>query len=293
MASVISMSNAERITGRVTYHGESPFWDVCTSRLLFMDVLAGAVLAVDSAGRLSRYEVPSRVATVVRRRVSGGFVIAIERGIVLADEQLSVFEEVAQVSDDPAVRTNDGGCDRSGAFIVGTMAYDGRPGMGAVYRLTPDHRIGEVLANVSISNGLQWSADGSKVYYIDTPTHRVDVFDVDRDTGEWSDRRAHICIGQDLGLPDGMAIDDEDGLWVALWGGGAVNHYDASGRFVETILVPGVTQVSSCAFGGDDRSVLYITTSRQGLPADCEPNAGGLFAIQTRCRGAVLSEFDG
>jgi sugar lactone lactonase YvrE len=284
---------ADLIAGPVAYHGEGPFWDVRGRRILFMDVLAGAIFAVDSIGRLSRHEVPSPLATVIRGRASGGFVIATERGIVLADDRLSAFEEIAEVSDDPAVRTNDGGCDRFGAFVIGTMAYDGRLGGGSVYRLTSDHRIGEVLPSVSISNGLQWSADGTQAYYIDTPTRRVDVFDVDPASGEWSGRRAHILIGEDAGLPDGMAIDDEDGLWVALWGGGAVNHYDAAGRFVETILVPGVKQVSSCAFGGDDLSVLYITTSRQGLPEDCEANAGALFAVQTRCRGAVLSEFGG
>ena len=285
--------SADRITGPVTHHGEGPFWDERSGRILFMDVLAGAIVAVDSSGRISRHDVPSPVVTVVRRRTSGGFVIATERGIVLADDQLSVFEEVVDVSGDPTVRTNDGGCDRRGAFVIGTMAYDGRPDGGAVYRLTSDHRLTEVLPTVSISNGLQWSSDGTQAYFIDTPTRRVDVFKINPDTGDWSGRRAHIRIGQEVGLPDGMAIDDENGLWVALWGGGAVNHYDATGRLVETISVPGVTQVSSCTFGGHDRSVLYITTSRQGLTNDREPFAGALFAIQTRSRGAAQSEFAG
>jgi len=287
------MRRAERITPAVAYHGEGPFWDSRSGRLLFMNALAGSIIAVDGAGQLSCHQLPSQVSTVIRRRALGGFVIATERGLVLADDQLSMFEEIAQLSDDPLVRTNDGGCDRLGAFIIGTMSYDGRPGGGAVYRVTPDRRITEVLSPVSISNGLQWSADGTRVYYIDSPTRRVDVFNVHPDTGDWSDRRAHIHIGAELGLPDGMAIDVEGGLWVALWGGGAINHYDASARLVETILVPGVTQVSSCAFGGDDRSVLYITTSRQGLPQDSEPDAGAVFAIQTRLQGAILSQFDG
>jgi sugar lactone lactonase YvrE len=90
-----------------------------------------------------------------------------------------------------------------------------------------------------------------------------------------------------------MAIDEAGGLWVALWGAGAVNHYDTAGRLAETIEVPGVTQVSSCAFGGDDRSVLYITTSRQGLPDDREPDAGCVFAVQTQSRGAVQAAYAG
>jgi sugar lactone lactonase YvrE len=146
---------------------------------------------------------------------------------------------------------------------------------------------------VSISNGVQWSADGTRVYYIDTPTRRVDVFDVDPGTGAWSGRRVHIHLDNTPGYPDGMAIDEDDGLWVALWGDGAINHYTAAGRLVETITVPGVTQASSCAFGDSGRDVLYITTSRQGLRYDQQPSAGALFAVHTGSRGAVVSEFAG
>jgi sugar lactone lactonase YvrE len=275
------------------HHGEGPFWDVATRRLLFMDVLAGAVVALDASGRLSRHPVPSRVATMLRRRASGGFVIATEHGLIGGDEALSNFERIADITDDPLVRTNDGGCDPFGAFIIGTMAYDERPYGGAVYRVTPSRSVTKVLAPVSISNGVQWSNDGRHVYYIDTPTRRVDVFDVDPETGGWSRPRVHLDIADAPGYPDGMAIDEDDGLWIALWGGGAVHHYDSSGRLVEAIGVPGVSQVSSCAFGGAERDVLYITTSRQGLPDDQEPAAGAVFAVDTASRGAFALEFAG
>ncbi len=282
---------ADRVTAPVAYHGEGPYWDAFTGRLLSMDVLAGVIVALDPAGGLTRYQVPSRIASVVRRRASGGFAVATEHGLVGADDQLSAFERIADITNDPNVRTNDGGCDPLGGFVIGTMAYDERPGRGAVYRVTPDHEVIQLLSPVSISNGVQWSADGSLVYYIDTPTRRVDVFDVDPETGAWSGRRRHVDLDGAPGYPDGMAIDEEDGLWVALWGGGAVNHYDAAGRLVETIRVPGVTQVSSCAFGGDGRDVLYVTTSRQGLADDHEPSAGAVFAFHTQVRGAVTAEF--
>lgn len=287
------MTTAERITGRVAYHGEGPFWDQLSSRFLCMDVLAGAIVAVDAIGHVSRYEVPSPVASVIRRRSSGGFVIATERGIVVADDQLSAFEQIVEVTRNREVRSNDGGCDRLGAFVIGTMGYDGRVGAGTVYRVTPDHQVVEVLSPVSISNGVQWSADGTRAYYIDTPTRRVDLFDVHPVTGAWSARRPYVHIDPSAGLPDGMALDEEGGIWVALWGGGAVNHYDESGQLVETITVPGVSQVSSCAFGGQDRSVLYITTSRLGLTYGEESNAGAIFALATGYQGTVQSEFAG
>jgi sugar lactone lactonase YvrE len=258
-----------------------------------MDVLAGAVVAIDSAGEVQRFSIPTRAATSIRRRVAGGFAIACEHGIVLSDDGLTTFERLADVTDNPAVRTNDGGCDPLGAFVIGTMAYDEAAHAGAVYRVTSDGNVTKLLESVSISNGIQWSADGKLVYYIDTPTRCVDIFDVNQLTGAWSGRRTHIRVDPAQGFPDGMAIDEADGLWIALWGGAAINHYDKQGRFVEKIGVPGVSQVSSCAFGGDQRSTLFITTSRKDLRADQEPYAGSIFAIQTTVRGAAQAEFAG
>ncbi|MGY4712355.1 SMP-30/gluconolactonase/LRE family protein [Mycolicibacterium sp. CBM1] len=286
------MTVSSRLTPPVTHHGEGPFWDLRRNRLMCMDVLAAAVVTIETDGSIDRHPVPSRAATAIRACRDHGFVISTERGVVLADDDLVTFEHFATVTDDPTVRTNDGGCDPLGAFIIGTMPYDESPGRGAVYRVTPDRKVTEILAPVSISNGVQWPEDDrARVYYVDTPTRRVDTFDVDLDTGAWSGRRTHIAVEDVPGVPDGMAIDEEGGLWVAFWGGGAVNHYDSSGRLVETVEVPGVSQVSSCTFGGEDHSVLYITTSRQGLAPDQEPDAGAVFVWHTTVRGANQHEF--
>lgn len=287
------MLTAERVTAPLTYHGEGPFWDAANSRMFCVDMLAGEIVALGSSGEAERYDVPSSVVTVIRRRAAGGFAIASERGLLCSNEALTRFELIADVTVDTALRTNDGGCDALGAFVIGTMAYDERIGAGTVYRITPDGRVTELLTPVSISNGVQWSADGTRAYYIDTPTRRVDVFNVDPDTGAWWGRRIHIELSKASGYPDGLAIDEEDGLWIALWGGGAVAHYDAQGRLVQTIQVPDVSQTSACAFGGDDRTVLYITTSRQGLHCDQEPYAGAIYAVNTASRGAPVREFAG
>ena len=141
-----------------------------------------------------------------------------------------------------------------------------------------------MLDDVTISNGLQWSSDGSRVFYNDTPTGRVDVFDFDGDTATFSGRRPFVTLagGQN---PDGMTIDSEDGVWIALWGGSAVHRYDSSGRLSEVIELP-VSNVTACAFGGVDRSTLYITTSRLGLEPGAEPQAGSVFSIRTKTPGA-------
>lgn len=287
------MRSAERLTPVLTHHGEGPFWDSRTDRFLCLDVFASAVVEIDLAGGHRRHLVPSRAATVIRRRTSGGFVVAIERGILTTDERFQSFEPLTSLSDEACLRTNDGGCDPLGAFVIGTMSYDERTGAGAVYRIAPDRTVTTLVSPVSISNGVQWSDDGERVFYVDTPTLRVDAFDVDAASGAWSGRRTHIHIDRGLGFPDGMAIDEAGGLWIALWGGGAIVHYDGSGRYVETVAVPGVSQVSSCAFGGEDRSTLFITTSRKGIPEGKEPDAGAIFAVQTSVRGSLQSEFAG
>jgi len=278
---------ADRMTPAVASHGECPFWDAKTRRIFFADVLAGAFLSVSDSGNLNRHKIPGRVATVIRRNSSNGFVIASESTIYRADDDLSDFEVAATIPSSSDVRTNDGGCDPLGGFVIGTMAYDERPNAGAVYRVSSDREIVQLLDSVSISNGVQWSRNGSWVYYIDTPTKRVDRFRFDPDTGQWTDRHTHIDLSDTPGFPDGMAIDEEDGLWIALWGGGAVINYDSTGRLVERVHVPCVTQVTSCAFGGEERTTLYITTSRLGLTGNNEPSAGALFAVPTTVVGAA------
>lgn len=287
------VSDAEVLTAPVTSHGECPFWDSNTQRLLCADVLAGEIIALDMSGAAARRKVPSRAVSAIRRRSSGGLALATEHGLMSADEDLLQFREIAELSDDPMVRTNDGGCDPLGGFIIGTMAYDERPGGGAVYRIGADRKVAVLLAPTSISNGVQWSKNGQRVYFVDTPTRKIDMFDVDPGTGEWTHRRTHIDLSAAHGYPDGMAIDEEDGLWVALWGGGAVNHYDAQGRLVETINVPGITQTTSCTFGGPARQTLFITTSGQGLPSGRERMAGAIFAIDTEYHGAIQHEYRG
>lgn len=287
------MPEAERVTDVITHHGEGPFWDAQGSRLLLVDLLAGAVVELSNDGEVARHQVPSPVAAVIRRRKSGGFVIAVEHGVIAANDAFSEFAFLADFGLSSAARMNDGGCDPFGSFFVGSMAYDGGPRGGALYRLTSEGRIDVMLADVSISNGLQWSGDGRRVFYIDSPSRCVDVFDVHPETGEWSGRRTHLSLVDDAGVPDGMAIDEYDGLWIASWGGGAVNHYDSHGQFIERIAVPGVSQISSCAFGGRDHNVLYITTSRQGLSGDGEPHAGAVFAHQAAVRGAPVAAYFG
>ncbi|MGN6403112.1 SMP-30/gluconolactonase/LRE family protein [Sinomonas sp.] len=285
---------AEQITAPITWHGEGPCWDPAGQRMLIVDMLAGAVVDLSSLESPRRYEVGSPVAAVVRPRVGGGFAVATEHGFALFDENFALERSLPEVVDDGGVRLNEGGCDSRGRFYCGSMAYDETPGAGTLYRLEPDGTVSTALEGVTISNGLQWSHDGTLAYYIDTPTKRVDVFDFDASDGSFHNRRPRVELGGDVaGVPDGMAIDDDGGLWVALWGGGAVRRYDADGRLTEVVEVPGVTHTSAAAFGGPDLDTLYITSSRQHLPEDAEPEAGAVFAVKHGIRGAALHPYAG
>jgi sugar lactone lactonase YvrE len=170
------------------------------------------------------------------------------------------------------------------------MAYDKEPGAAALWRLDLDRSVHRVLDGLTISNGLVWSLDGDTAYLIDTPTGRVDGYEFDAQAGTLHGRRTVAVVTG--GGPDGMTIDADGGLWVALHGGGAVHRYDPSGALSEVVEV-GARQVTSCAFGGESLDRLVITTSREGLAEDDDPAAGALFVVEPGVRGIPLLPYAG
>jgi sugar lactone lactonase YvrE len=278
----------EQLTGAVTHHGEGPVWSPRWGGLRWVDMLAGDVLTLTDDGAVSRRHVGS-VAALVRPRRSGGAVLALERGFALedADGTLTVLEPVWT---DDGVRMNEGGCDPDGRLWCGSMAYDQTPGAAAMYRLDPDGSVRVAFDGVTVSNGLEWSPDGSRAYYADTATHRVDVFDYDTESGLTA-RRPFVTFPDD-GNPDGLTVDADGGVWVALYGGGAVHRYDGDGRLDEVIEVP-TPQVTACTLGGPRLDQLLVTTSRQGLDPGDEPLAGALFRVDAGVHGLPVREFAG
>ncbi|SOD95155.1 SMP-30/gluconolactonase/LRE family protein [Blastococcus haudaquaticus] len=279
---------AEQLTDVVTFHGEGPVWWPDSSGLRCVDMLAGDVLTLGGDGAVRRTHVGD-VAAVVRPRRGGGAVFAVERGFVLEDPD-GTRAVLDPVWSDPGVRMNEGGCDPDGRFWCGSMAYDQAPGAGAMYRLDPDGSAREVFGGVTVSNGLEWSPDGSTAYYNDTATHRIDVFDYDREGG-LTGRRPFVAPGADES-PDGLTVDAEGGVWVAFYGGGQVRRYDAGGRLDEVVDVP-TPQVTACTLGGPELDQLFITTSRQGMRPGDDPLAGALFMVDAGVRGRPVRDFAG
>jgi sugar lactone lactonase YvrE len=277
---------AEQLTDPLCYHAEGPVWSERWGGLRWVDMLAGDVLTLGADGSIDRRNVGT-IAAVVRPRRGGGAVIAIERGFLLEDTE-GELTELPPVFDDERLRMNEGGCDPDGRFYCGSMAYDHARGAGSVYRLAPDGSVDTVLDGVTISNGLEWTPDGTRAYYIDTPTGRIDVFDYDRDGGLTA-RRPFVETG---GAPDGLTVDADGGVWVAFYDGGAVHRYGADGTLDEVVEV-GARQVTACTLGGANLDELFITTSREHLEPGDDPLAGALFHADAGVRGRPVREFAG
>lgn len=292
--------NAERLTETIAYHGEGPVWFPTLQRLRLVDMLHGGILTLDPADsgvigrdRVDRTPVGSTIASVIRPRVGGGAVIATESGISLARaDDLSDLTPAVRLFEDEGLRTNEGGCDPQGRFYVGTMAYDRTEGAASIHRWDgPGTEPVTVLSGVTTSNGLEWSPDGTRAYYNDTPTLTVWAFDHDPATG-LGERRPWVRIDEDAGRPDGLCVDAEGGVWVALNKGSAVHRYASDGTLSAVIEVP-VRQVTACAFGGADLDQLFITTSRENLAADEEPAAGSVYVARPGVRGLEPRPFGG
>ncbi|HET7111489.1 MAG TPA: SMP-30/gluconolactonase/LRE family protein [Gemmatimonadales bacterium] len=295
------MSRAEQVTGPLAFHGEGPVWDAAAGVLRWVDMLAGDLLGLDAAGNVTRTHVAD-VAAAWRPRREGGGVLATERGFCLIDAGSDAvgagadiggpLRPLPEVFTDSGIRMNEGGCDPQGRFYCGTLAYDETPGAGTLYRLDADYSVHTVLKGVTISNGIVWSADGNTVYYADSATQGVDAFDFDGNDGAFTSRRRVITIDERDGFPDGITLDEEGGLWIAIFRAGEVRRYTPDRRLDAVITVP-AAQVTACAFGGLKGDVLFITTSRNGLGESAEPDAGALFSFVPGVRGMPVLSYSG
>ena len=278
---------AEQVTDALTEHGEGVIWDHVAGRLRWVDMLRGDVLTMDFAdGAVDRLHVAA-VASAVRPRRTGGLVIGVDRGFALLPPESTEPDRLPELWSDPSVRMNDGACDPQGRFYCGSMAYDAAPGRGTLHRLDPDGTTTLVLSGVTVSNGLAWAADGAHLLYVDSPTGRIDRFEFDGATGTFDGRRSHVDLDVGDAVPDGIAVDADGGVWVALWGGGAVHRYDATGVLDEVIEVP-ARCVSSCAVVG---GALFVTTSTQEDRDN--PAAGALFRCNVGVAGLPVHTFAG
>jgi sugar lactone lactonase YvrE len=262
--------------------GEGPVWDARERCLYWVDIHGRSIHRYDPATDSDDIGVLPQMPGAVAPRAGGGLVVACERGFGVLERFGADLRMVAEVdADDPTLRMNDGRCDPIGRFWAGTMAMDGRAGAGSLYRLDDAGRVTTVLTGVTLSNGIDWTPDGGTLVYVDSATRAVDAFD--HDSGRLANRRRVVEIPPESGVPDGLTVDAEGFVWVALWGGGQVRRYGLDGRLDRVVALP-VAQVTACGFGGPQLRDLYVTSAAEG--ADGDARAGALF----RCRPGVSGQ---
>ena len=277
--------------------GEGALWNSAGQVLYWVDIMGCKLHVHDPSGESDRVmDIGQPVGTVVVR-ASGGLMLALKEGFAAFDPasgELTLLHDPEAAL--PENRFNDGKCDPAGRFWAGTMAIDPVEGAGALYCMDTDLSVRKMLGQVSISNGIVWSLDGARMYYIDSLRYDVLAYDYDVGTGNISNERIAFRVPREVGLPDGMAIDAEGMLWIAHFDGAKVCRWHPdSGEILQTIELP-VSKTTSCAFGGPDLDTLYITSGSLGMTdeeKEREPHAGGLFAARPGCRGVEPFQFGG
>ena len=270
---------------------EGPVWH--EEHLYWVDIERGELHRWHPAsGARRHWIVPGRVGFALPTQ-RGDFMLGQNDALVRMDLNSGTRTPFATPTGEPAGnRFNDAKCDAAGRLWAGTMSAREEPGRGTLYRVEPSGELHAAVREVSISNGLAWSPDGRTLYYIDSPTRRVDAFDFDPASGAISGRRTVVTLTD--GFPDGMCADAVGNLWIALWGGWAVACHDPrTGRRLAEVRVP-VEAVTSCCFGDGD--TLWITTASRDLDATGrtqQPLAGGLFRANVGVGGPGPSLFRG
>lgn len=281
--------------------GEGPIWDDRTQRLLFVDIEGHEIHVFDPVVGRDEIIPAGEYVSAIALDGGGGWLAALQHDLARVTLEHGLGARVATIEGDrPDTRLNDGYVDARGRWWVGSLSLERQPERCALYRVEAHGgvsapRVTRMLDRVTNSNGIDWGPDGRVMYYADTGTRRIDVFDFDLDAGTIANRRVFVEFPEPGGKPDGLIVDADGGIWVALWQGSAVRRYTPDGRLDRQIDLP-VSCPTKCAFGGAALDTLYITSAHKALtPAQRarEPHAGSLFALRPGVRGRQANRFGG
>ncbi|MFE0102531.1 SMP-30/gluconolactonase/LRE family protein [Streptomyces sp. NPDC059009] len=267
--------------------GEGPTWDPATDRLIWVDILGSRVHTYHPASGARTVMATEQHVGAAKPRAGGGLVVNLRDGVARYDAD-GAFSWLLR-DPVPGRRGNDAAVAPDGALWAGTMRYDEEPGGGTLTRLAPDGTHTEVSDAVAVSNGTGWSPDGTRMYYVDSPTRRVDVCRMDGRLPV--DRSPLAVIEEGAGYPDGLTVDADGCVWVALWDGAQVRRYTPDGTLDRVVELP-VRRPTACAFGGPGLRDLYITTARTGLRQP-HPLAGSVLVLPDAGQGLPGTPFAG
>lgn len=292
--------NYEIVYNENSVLGEGPVWDEKTQRLFWIDGLGQKVHIFDPVlSENTSFELPQAVGSLVLTEKDNIVVLALQDGIYTLDTNDGAVTRYLTLEDNlPGNRFNDGKCDCWGRFWVGSMntaANSGGAGCGAtgsVYFLASGRKVTKVFSGVTISNGMAWNMKKRLFYYIDSPCKKVFAFNFDHENGTLTNQRVVVDLTENKNeLPDGMAIDSEGMLWIAIWGGYRVCRFDPEcGKCLAEIRFE-AKNITSCAFGGEYLDELYVTSSCLDAAEIEKKYAGALFRIKVGVSGTYTNRF--
>lgn len=290
------VTEAEPLTGVPAAElGEGPSWNSAEQRLSWVDIKGGRVHRWwPDTGRTAAIEIGELVAAAVPR-AAGGLVLALTTDLAACDDDDNLGRRQPIETGVPGNRLNDAKCDPAGRLYAGSMSTTDQTGAAALYRIDRDWQVSTVLTGTTISNGLGWSPDGSRMYFNDTGANSVYVFDYDVEAGTPANQRVLYRFGPDEGHPDGLSVDADGYVWVACYGGSGVRRISPGGELDGVVRLP-VSNVTSCAFGGPELDELFVTTAFDGLSEEQraeQPLAGRVFRYRPGVAGLPTVPFAG
>lgn len=290
------MHLAKLVLDCANHHGEGVFWNATDERVWWTDIHGQKIWAYDPvSGSADSFDMPDRVCCFVPR-MGGGLIVAFSDRISLYSFETGEIKCLYRFEpNNPNTRLNDGRTDRQGNFVVGGMNEVTGEANSSVIRVNSDLSVTPLHSGISCANSICFSADGTTMYFADSPDRELCAYDYDASIGKMTNRRVHASFSNDSSLPDGSCIDAEGGVWNAQWEGRRVVRVAPNGTVDKIIDVP-VWKPTCCAFGGPDLDTLFITTSCLMSSSDqilAEPGSGGLFAVKPGVRGVIDQPFAG
>lgn len=270
--------------------GEGPLWDGVRGEVWWVDLLAGLLQQSNPTTGATVALQFDRAVGGVGLRGAAGFVMADATGFCLLDRVGKVLVRQAFLPD--GHRMNDAKVDPAGRYVAGSNDMEFAQGEGALWVLEPTGGVRQLLGGLTLPNGLGWSPDGSEFYLVDSEQHWLHAWSYDVAGGTLGPERELRTFAAAGEVPDGLCVDEEGSIWVALWGGGRVERYSVDGELLRVVELP-VRQPSSCCFGGPTREDLYVTSAYRGLEERSSLDGALLCVPATGVHGVAVPVFAG
>ena len=269
--------------------GESPMWHSQRQSCFWVDIEGKKMFEYKWLEKKTQHwQMPERISMIAEGK-NNKLILGLQGGIYKFDLDYANLSLITDLNENwKDLRCNDGAFDSVGRLWIGIMHLDYTKGNGSVYCIGKNGTYQKKIMQVAISNGIAWSADNTRMYYTDSLTREIWSYLFNEETGEIIFEKVVITIPGKLGLPDGIAMDNEGCLWIAIWGGWGVGRWDVDkGEMIDFINVP-APFVTSCAFVGENLDHLLITTAKQGMDEKSlatYPQSGCVFIAEPGVKG--------